>query len=114
MWIRFGDMNIDTNGVHLATGHNGSQFNQVVGGIFMIPNAGNPLGPQLRVPFHGDLERQHDTVREERSELLHQDGTDVGLHRASAALYSLVKSFERAKSTSMLLIYIYHLVQMEL
>jgi hypothetical protein len=35
-----GDMNVDTNGVHLATGHNGSQFNQVVGGFFMIPNTG--------------------------------------------------------------------------
>ena len=80
-----GDMNVDTNGVYLATGHNGSQFNQVVGGFFMIPNTGNPFGPQLRVPFHGDLERHHDTVREERSGLLHQDRIDVVLHRASAA-----------------------------
>jgi hypothetical protein len=34
--------------------------------------------------------------------------------RAFDVMYSLVKSFERAKSTSMLLIYIYDFVQMEL
>ena len=35
-----GDMSIDTTGIHLAMGHNGTQLNHVVGGLFVSRNAG--------------------------------------------------------------------------